>query len=98
MDIKTPGSGEVDKNLLENIQHLNDHDQLKFVICSREDYDWAVKFVNEYQLADVCDVFFSPSYNQVTLKQLTEWVLQDQLPIRVQTQLHKVIWGEEPGR
>jgi 7-carboxy-7-deazaguanine synthase len=98
MDIKTPGSGEVDKNLLENIDHLNRLDQLKFVICSREDYEWAVKLLKERNLPDICDVFFSPSYNQVSLKQLTEWVLEDQLPVRVQCQLHKIIWGEEPGR
>lgn len=98
VDIKTPGSGESEKNYLENIQQLTNHDQLKFVICSRDDYDWSVNFLNQYSLPDICDVFFSPSYNQVSLKQLTEWVLQDQLAVRVQTQLHKVIWGEEPGR
>lgn len=98
VDIKTPGSGEAEKNYLENIQHLTNHDQLKFVICNRDDYDWSVNFLNQHSLQDICDVFFSPSYNQVSLKQLTEWVLQDQLAVRVQTQLHKIIWGEEPGR
>ena len=98
MDIKTPGSGESEKNYLENIQQLTNHDQLKFVICSRDDYEWSLNFLNQHSLLDICDVFFSPSYNQVSLKQLTEWVLQDQLAVRVQTQLHKIIWGEEPGR
>lgn len=98
VDIKTPDSGEVEKNLWANLEYLTRHDQIKFVICSRADYDWSVKFLNQHQLSDVCDVFFSPSYNQLSLKQLTEWILQDQLPVRVQTQLHKQIWGEEPGR
>lgn len=98
MDIKTPGSGEVDKNRSANLQQLTAHDQIKFVICDREDYDWAADFVTEHDLLVVCDVFFSPSYTQLSLKQLTEWILQDQLPVRVQCQLHKLIWGEEPGR
>ncbi len=98
MDIKLPGSGEVEKNLPDNLQQLTAHDQIKFVICDREDYDWAVDFLTEHQLSTVCDVFFSPSYAQVSLKQLTEWVLRDQLSVRVQCQLHKLIWGEEPGR
>ena len=97
MDIKTPDSGEAEKNLLENIKHLTKHDQIKFVICSREDYDWSVEFLNQHQLTDICEVFFSPSYNQVCLKQLAEWVLEDQLPVRVQMQLHKQIWGDQPG-
>lgn len=98
MDIKTPGSGEADKNLLDNLQQLTGHDQLKLVICDRDDFDWAVNFIQDHQLIGVCDIFFSPSHDQVTLKQLTEWVLEEQLPVRVQCQLHKLIWGEEPGR
>jgi len=98
VDIKTPDSGEVEKNLWANLEYLTRHDQIKFVICSRADYEWSVKFLNQHQLSDVCAVFFSPSYNQLSLKQLTEWILEDQLPVRVQTQLHKQIWGEEPGR
>ncbi|MGD8784807.1 MAG: 7-carboxy-7-deazaguanine synthase QueE [Thioalkalispiraceae bacterium] len=98
VDIKTPGSGEADKNLLQNLEQLTTHDQLKFVICSREDYDWSVKLLKEKNLSDKCEVFFSPSYHQLSLKQLTEWILEDQLPVRVQCQLHKIIWGEEPGR
>ena len=98
MDIKTPGSGEADKNLLDNLQQLTAHDQLKLVICDRDDFNWAVNFIQHHQLIGVCDIFFSPSHDQVTLKQLTEWVLEEQLPVRVQCQLHKLIWGEEPGR
>ena len=98
MDIKTPGSGESDKNLLDNLQHLTRNDQLKFVICDRADYEWSREFINQHQLLDTCDVFFSPSYNQLSLKQLAEWVLEDHLAVRVQTQLHKLIWGEEHGR
>ena len=98
MDIKTPGSGETDKNRMENIDLLTPNDQLKFIICDRQDYDWAVTMLTEKKLNEICDVFFSPSYNQLALKQLTEWVLEDQLPVRVQTQLHKLIWGDEPGR
>ena len=98
LDVKTPGSGEVEKNLPDNLQHLTAHDQLKFVICDREDFDWAVNFISQHQLSGVCDIFFSPSYKQLSLKQLTEWVLQESLPVRVQCQLHKLIWGEEAGR
>ncbi len=98
MDIKTPGSGEAHKNLLDNLQQLTAHDQLKLVICDRDDFDWAVNFIQDHQLIGICDIFFSPSHDQVTLKHLTEWVLEEQLPVRVQCQLHKLIWGEEPGR
>jgi 7-carboxy-7-deazaguanine synthase len=98
MDIKTPGSGEEDKNLLSNIEHLSRHDQVKFVICDRNDYDWAVSVLNEYNLPSRTEVLFSPCYGQLELKQLAEWVLQDQLSVRVQTQLHKLIWGNEPGK
>jgi len=98
MDIKTPASGEVDKNLFSNIEHLSRHDQVKFVLCDRNDYDWAVSVLNQYNLSFRTEVLFSPSYGQLELKQLAEWVLQDQLPVRVQTQLHKLIWGNEPGK
>lgn len=98
MDLKTPASGEETKNRYENIPLLTPHDQLKFVICDRQDYDWAVAKMNEYSLADRCEVLFSPSHSQLALRELADWVLQDQLPVRVQTQLHKLIWGDEPGR
>lgn len=98
MDLKTPGSGEEDKNLFSNIEYLSRHDQVKFVICDRNDYDWAVSVLNEYNLSSRTEVLFSPCYGQLELKQLAEWVLQDQLSVRVQTQLHKLIWGNEPGK
>jgi 7-carboxy-7-deazaguanine synthase len=98
MDIKTPGSGEQEKNRLANIEQLTSHDQVKFVICDRQDYDWAVSLINEYQLATKSEILFSPSHGQLDISQLAEWVLQDQLPVRVQIQLHKLIWGNEPGK
>ncbi len=98
MDIKTPGSGEQEKNRLANIEQLTSHDQVKFVICDRQDYDWAVSLINEYQLATRSEILFSPSHGQLDISQLAEWVLQDQLPVRVQIQLHKLIWGNEPGK
>jgi 7-carboxy-7-deazaguanine synthase len=98
MDIKTPGSGEVEKNRYSNIKYLNKQDQVKFVLCNRQDYDWAKSIMQEYCLTETCEVLFSPSHDQLPLRDLAEWVLADQLPVRVQIQLHKLIWGEEPGR
>lgn len=98
MDLKTPASGEEAKNRYANIRFLERKDQVKFVICDRPDYEWAVAKLKEYQLTDRCEVLFSPSYGQLALRDLAEWVLADQLPVRVQIQLHKLIWGEEPGR
>jgi 7-carboxy-7-deazaguanine synthase len=97
MDIKTPGSGEADKNRLENLEFLSDHDQVKFVICDRKDYEWAVEFIKTHQLDQVCEVLFSPSYDQLPPRTLAEWILQDHLPVRFQLQLHKQLWGEAPG-
>lgn len=98
MDLKTPGSGEVDKNRYANIEFLDSKDQVKFVLCNRQDYEWAVAKLSEYDLANRCEVLFSPCYDQLALRDLAEWVLADQLPVRVQIQLHKLIWGNEPGR
>lgn len=98
MDLKTPGSGEETKNRYANIAALTSQDQVKFVLCDRQDYDWAVARLAEYHLSDSCEVLFSPSYGQLALRDLAEWVLADQLPVRVQIQLHKLIWGDEPGR
>lgn len=98
MDLKTPGSGEVDKNRYSNIDFLQATDQVKFVLCDRRDYEWAVARLREYQLADRCEVLFSPVYGQLALRDLADWVLKEQLPVRVQIQLHKLIWGDEPGR
>jgi len=98
MDLKTPGSGEVERNLYENIEHLTPQDQVKFVICSREDYEWARETVAEFDLASRCEVLFSPSFGQLEPRQLADWIVADRLPVRFQVQLHKILWGEEPGR
>ncbi len=97
VDIKTPGSAEQIKNRLENLDSLTEHDQLKFVICNHEDYVWSVNFLTQHNIKQGCEIIFSPSFEQITLKELTEWVLADQLNVRVQCQLHKLIWGDQPG-
>ena len=98
VDIKTPGSGEMARNRWENIPLLTAHDQVKFVICSREDFDWACGIVRAHDLPAKCDVLFSPSHGQVAPRELADWIVADRLPVRFQTQLHKQLWGEEPGR
>jgi 7-carboxy-7-deazaguanine synthase len=98
MDLKTPGSGEAEKNLYGNIAHLQAKDQLKFVICDRADYEWSRDKVIEHHLDQVCEVLFSPSYAQQDATQLAEWILADRLPVRMQIQLHKVLWHGERGR
>lgn len=98
VDIKTPGSGEVERNLWSNIERLTGHDELKFVIVDEADYQWAVQLLRERRLAERCPVVFSPAFGKVTPRQLAEWVLRDRLPVRMQVQLHKVLWGEEQGR
>jgi 7-carboxy-7-deazaguanine synthase len=97
VDFKTPGSGEVARNLMENIQYLRGHDEVKFVICNREDYDWSSNFLREHELKEKCEVLFSPSHAVLEAKQLAEWILDDKLPVRFQTQLHKQLWGDKPG-
>jgi len=98
MDIKTPASGEVDKNLDSNLQYLTPVDQVKFVMSDRQDYDWAVALLRQQALADKCEVLFSPVHGQLDARQLADWILADQLPVRFQIQLHKLLWGDEPGR
>jgi len=98
MDLKTPGSGEEARNRWENIDCLTSQDQVKFVICDRKDYDWAKTIVAKYQLARRCEVLFSPAFDQQDPKELAEWILEDNLPVRFQLQLHKLLWGEEKGR
>ena len=98
MDVKTPDSGEAEKNLLSNLAKLDANDQVKFVICSRADYDWSKQFVAEHELGKRCSIIFSPSFKQVNPAELAEWVLTDQLNVRVQVQLHKILWGDEQGR
>ena len=98
MDIKTPGSGEAAKNRFENIQHLTAHDQVKFVICDRADYEWSKQVVAEHGLNERCEVLFSPSAQQLPARQLADWIVADRLPVRFQIQLHKLLWGDEPSR
>lgn len=98
VDVKTPGSGEVARNRLENFQLLTPRDQLKFVICSREDYDWSKAYLKEHALTEHCRILFSPSYGEVSPTSLAEWILADRLPVRFQLQLHKVLWGDTPGK
>ena len=98
MDLKTPASKEETKNLYENIELLTSHDQLKFVICDRNDYEWAKEKINEYDLLSRCEVFFSTSHQQLKPQQLADWIIQDQLAVRFQMQLHKYLWNDEPGR
>jgi 7-carboxy-7-deazaguanine synthase len=98
LDIKTPGSGEVEKNLWGNLQHLKSKDEVKFVLCDRSDYDWAKQVLTERALNDKCSVLFSPVYQQVNPTELAEWILQDKLPVRMQVQLHKILWGEVAGK
>jgi len=98
MDIKTPGSGEVDRNIYENINNLSTVDQVKFVICDHDDYEWAKGIIDQYSLLDKCEVLMSPSYTQIKADQLAEWILHDKLPVRFQLQLHKILWGDQPGR
>ncbi len=98
VDLKTPGSEEVGRNRYENIELLTSNDQVKFVICSREDYDWAVSKLIQYGLDQRAgEVLFSPSHQQVSARQLAEWVIADNLPVRMQLQLHKILWNDEPG-
>lgn len=99
VDLKTPDSGEVSRNLWENLQHLQPHDQIKFVICSRGDYEWARLQIDQHQLAGkVSEILFSPSFGKINLADLAAWIVEDNLPVRMQVQLHKIIWGEERGR
>lgn len=98
IDVKTPGSNEAARNRRENFAHLSERDQLKFVICSRADYDWSKAFLHEHGLTERCRILFSPSYQQQSPAQLAEWILADRLPVRFQIQLHKVLWGDVPGK
>ncbi|HHX83564.1 MAG TPA: 7-carboxy-7-deazaguanine synthase QueE [Pseudomonadaceae bacterium] len=99
MDLKTPGSGEQERNLLDNIAHLRAHDQVKFVICDEADYQWALTMLRDYQLEQrVGEVLFSPSHATMDARTLAEWILRDRLPVRFQLQLHKLLWDDAAGR
>ncbi len=98
VDLKTPGSGEVGRNLWENIPLLRRHDQVKFVICDRQDYEWARLQMDRFELsARVDEVLFSPSFGRQDATELAEWILRDRLQVRFQLQLHKLLWNDEPG-
>lgn len=99
LDFKTPASGEVQRNLYSNVDHLLPYDQVKFVICDEQDYEWARQCVDQYGLADkVSDVLFSPSHATLQPAMLADWILRDRLPVRMQIQLHKYLWADAAGR
>ena len=98
VDIKTPDSGEVHRNDWSNVDHLTPNDQIKFVLCSRQDYDWARMRIDENRLTErVSDVLFSPSFEQLDAAVLADWMLMDRVPARLQIQLHKLLWRDAPG-
>lgn len=98
MDLKTPGSGEEDKNRFENIQYLSQIDEVKFVICSEDDYSWSKSIIEKYELSKKCTVLISPSQGEQDATTLADWVLRDALPVRFQIQLHKYLWGDERAK
>ena len=98
MDLKTPTSGEVSKNRYSNIDLLNPQDQIKFVICNREDYDWAREQLFSLELIDRCEILFSPVHGDFNPTDLAEWIIADNLPVRMQIQLHKYLWNDAQGR
>lgn len=97
MDLKTPASGECSKNMLSNIPLLKQSDQIKFVLCNREDYEWASQMITEHELAERVHLLFSPSWGQLNPTLLADWIIQDRLPVRFQLQLHKLLWNDTPG-
>jgi 7-carboxy-7-deazaguanine synthase len=98
VDLKTPGSNEMARNRWENIAHLGPNDEVKFVLCGEADYEWAKEMLAAHALAARCPVLFSPSYADLPAATLAGWILRDRLPVRMQVQLHKQLWGEAPGR
>lgn len=98
LDLKTPDSGEMTRNDYSNLRYLSPRDQVKFVICSRKDYDWARLQIDQHRLVERAgEVLLSPSYEQQNATELAEWILQDRLPVRLQLQLHKLLWQDAPG-
>ena len=97
LDIKTPGSGEMENNKWGNLAHLKKTDEVKFVLCNRADYEWAKELLTTHDIANKCPILFSPVYEQVNPTELAEWVLEDKLPVRMQVQLHKILWGDKSG-
>jgi 7-carboxy-7-deazaguanine synthase len=98
LDIKTPASGEVKNNTMSNLRHIKSTDSLKFVICDEADYQWSKQLIADQQLDTLCEVFFSPSSEQLPATDLADWIVRDQLAVRMQVQLHKILWDDEAGR
>ncbi len=98
LDIKTPASGEVEKNLWSNLATLHEQDEIKFVLCDEADYLWAKQVLRERDLTGKCSVLFSPAHDQLSPSDLADWILRDNLPVRLQVQLHKLLWGNQPGK
>ncbi len=98
LDLKTPASGEMAKNVWGNLEHLNARDEIKFVLADEADYQWAKQKLEEFHLTQHCGVLFSPVQGQLAPKDLAQWILRDRLPVRMQVQLHKLLWGNEVGR
>jgi 7-carboxy-7-deazaguanine synthase len=98
LDIKTPGSGEADRNLWDNLAVLSRRDEIKFVLCDEADYRWAVQVLRQHGLAARCGVLFSPALGRLEPATLAGWILRDELPVRLQVQLHKLLWGDVAGR
>lgn len=98
LDIKTPASNEIEKNLWSNLAALKTHDEIKFVLCDEEDYTWAKRVLRDRELTKICPVLFSPTHKQLSPTTLADWILRDNLPVRMQIQLHKLLWGMQPGK
>lgn len=98
VDVKTPGSNEERRNRYEELARLRSHDLVKFVICNREDYDWSRAKLRELALDSKCTVLFSPSHDQLPARELADWIIEDKLPVRLQIQLHKYLWGNVAGK
>jgi 7-carboxy-7-deazaguanine synthase len=97
VDIKTPASGEAEKNRWENLALLTRHDEIKFVLCDEPDYQWAKQVLRQHRLDEKCEIVFSPAHGLLDAAQLAEWILRDRLPVRMLVQLHKLLWNNEPG-
>lgn len=98
MDLKTPASGEADKNLWSNLQYLKPSDQIKFVICDRDDYNWMKTISDAHDLYRRCEILVSPSFGEVDHRELADWIIENKLAVRYQLQLHKLLWDDEAGR
>lgn len=98
LDVKTPASGEAEKNLWGNLEHLNAHDEVKFVLCDEADYVWAKQVCQKHRLTEKCAVLFSPAQGQLEARDLADWILRDKLQVRLQMQLHKLLWGNQQGK